>query len=129
MPSSATALAAVAAVQKASFMGRSQIAKDANRVEEAHLFIMFNTVANLGLICWQPDVLGTIESIYNPLHEHLAISTFKTVATAFEYTFMNADLSFLSNYSFLVKLYQSFVFGLMAEKARKEGKATGGIAC
>ncbi|KAE9384010.1 hypothetical protein BT96DRAFT_842951, partial [Gymnopus androsaceus JB14] len=101
---------------------------DANRVEEAHLFIMFNAVANLGLICWQPDVLGTVESIYNALHEHLAISTFKTVATTFGYTSMNANLSFLSNYSFLVKLYRSFVFGLMAEKALKEGKATGGVA-
>lgn len=128
MPASRAALTAVAAAQRASFLGRGQIAKDANRVQEAHLLVMFNAVTNLGLTRWQPDVLGTVESMYNALHEHLAISTFKTVAIAFGYTFMNADLSYLSNFAFLVKLYRSFTFGIMAEKARKEGKVTGGVA-
>jgi len=128
MPNSEAALAAVAAVQRTSFMGRSQIAKDANRIDEGHLLIMFNAIANVGLIRWQPDVLGTVESMYNALHEHLAISTFKTVVTAFGYTFMNADLSFITNYSFLMKLYRSFVFGFMAKQAHKEGKAAGGVA-
>ncbi|KAE9404158.1 hypothetical protein BT96DRAFT_813907 [Gymnopus androsaceus JB14] len=86
---------------------------------------MFNAIGNVGLIHWQPDVLGTVESMYNALHKHLAISTFKTVVTASGYTFMNANLLFITNYSFFMKLYRSFVFGFMAEQACKEGKAAG----
>ncbi|KAF9063628.1 hypothetical protein BDP27DRAFT_1426711 [Rhodocollybia butyracea] len=77
---------------------------------------------------WAPDVLGTVESMYNALHEHLALSTFKVIAASFGYTFMNVDLSFLQNHGFLVKLYRSFVFGHMADKARRESKTPGRVA-
>lgn len=109
-------------------MGRSRIAQDANRLDEAHLRVMFTAVANAGLKRWAPDVLGTVESMYNALHEQLAISTFKVVASSFGYTFMAVNLAFVKNHSFLVSLYRNFVFAYMAGKARKEGRAAGRVA-
>lgn len=105
----------------------SQTAKDVKRIDEEHLITMFNAVANVGLKRWAPDVLGTVESMYNAVHEQLALKTFKKVALAFGYINFSVDLSVLTNYSLLVKLYRSFVFGYMAEKARKEGKTAGRV--
>ncbi|KAF9060013.1 hypothetical protein BDP27DRAFT_1430579 [Rhodocollybia butyracea] len=127
-PASAAALAAVTAVQSSAHMGTSQIAKDTKHIDQDHLLAMFTTISNAGLSRWAPDVLGAVESMYNALHEQLALSTFKNVAASFGYTFMNVDLSFLQNHTFLVKLYRNFVFGYMAEKARKDGKAPGCVA-
>lgn len=127
-PASEAALAAVVKVQRAALMGMGQIAKDVNRIKEIHLQTMFVAIADAGLNRWAPDVLGTVESMYNSLHEELAVSTFQKVAGAFAYTFMNVDLSFIKNYHFLVKLYRSFVFGYMQDKARREGKNAGRVA-
>jgi hypothetical protein len=128
-PASVAALAAVTAVQSSMHMGTSQIAKDTKCIDQDHLLAMFTTSnLNAGLSRWAPDVLGAVESMYNALHEQLALSTFKNVAASFGYMFMNIDLLFLQNHTFLVKLYQNFVFGYMAEKACKDGKAPGHVA-
>lgn len=128
LPASEAARAAATEVQNAAHLGTSQIAKETQRINELHLLSMFNAVANAGLNQWAPDVLGTVESMYNALHEEIAVSTFKNVAASFGYSFMNVDLSFLTNHTFLVKLYRSFVFGYMAQIARRESKSPGRIA-
>ncbi|KAF5348752.1 hypothetical protein D9757_014136 [Collybiopsis confluens] len=127
-PASQAAVAAASSVQQAAHQGTSQIAKETKRVEEAHLLAMFGAVARAGLPRWAPDVFGTPESMYNATHGLLALSTFKNVAASFGYTFLAVDLSYLQNHTFLTKLYRSFVFGHMAEKARQEGKAPGRVA-
>ncbi|KAF5361109.1 hypothetical protein D9757_014399 [Collybiopsis confluens] len=127
-PASQAAVAAASSVQQAAHQGTSQIAKETKRVEEAHLLAMFGAVARAGLLRWAPDVFGTPESMYNATHELLALSTFKNVAASFGYTFLAVALSYLQNHTFLTKLYRSFVFGHMAEKARREGKAPGRVA-
>ncbi|KAF5390397.1 hypothetical protein D9757_005172 [Collybiopsis confluens] len=127
-PASQAAVAAASSVQQAAHQGTSQIAKETKWVEEAHLLAMFGAVARAGLPRWAPDVFGTPESMYNATHELLALSTFKNVAASFGYTFLAVDLSYLQNHTFLTKLYCSFVFGHMAEKAHREGKAPGRVA-
>lgn len=116
-------MAVVQKVQSMAYMGTSQTAKGVQCVNEAHLLSMFIAVANAGL--WAPDVLGNVDSMYNALHQQIAILTFKTVAASFGYTFMNVNLSFLTDHHLLIAIYRNFVFSYMGDKACKEEKTPG----
>lgn len=118
---------AVQAVQAAALLGRSQIAKDVRRIEEEHLYTMFDAIARAGLKRWASDVIGPPRSSYNSLHKHIAISTFKLIATSFGYTHMKVNTANLRDFPFLYKLYDNFVYGYMTEIARKEGVVAGRV--
>jgi hypothetical protein len=84
---------------------------------------MFRTVACLGLRKWAPDVLsGDPESMYNLLHEHIALQTFEQVSGAFSYSHMGANLSCIKDFLLMRKLYRSFVFSYMHCIAKLEAR-------
>ncbi|KAF8233476.1 hypothetical protein L208DRAFT_1556001, partial [Tricholoma matsutake] len=59
------------------------IAANIRHIQECHLLLIFRTVACLGLAKWAPNVLsGDPESMYNLLHEHIALKTFEQVSAA-----------------------------------------------
>jgi len=90
---------------------------------------MFRTVACSGLEHWAPDVLsGDPESMYNLLHEHIALTTFEQVAVAYGYSHMGIDLSFITNFSLLRRLYRNFVFSYMFSLAKAEQRKPGSVA-
>lgn len=108
--------------------GRSRISRNMRRIQEPHLQLMFRTVANLGLERWAPDVLsGDADSMYNLLHEYIALQTFAEVSTAFGYTHMANNLSYLQSPSLLRKLYRSFVFSHFFRIAKLEEKGEGTV--
>ena len=60
---------------------------------------MFRTVSFFGLACWAPDVLSQDpNSMYNLLHEHIALMTFKQVTAGFGYSHLGIDLSLIHNF-------------------------------
>ena len=64
-----------------------------------NLQLMFRTVAVLGLEEWAPDILSCDpDSMYNLLHEHIALITFKQVSGAFGYSHMWLDLSLIHDF-------------------------------
>lgn len=82
------------------------IAANIRRIQECHLLLIFRTVACLGLAKWAPDVLsGDPESMYNLLHEHIALKTFEQVSTAYGYSHMGANLSCVHDFALMRKLY------------------------
>jgi hypothetical protein len=103
----------------------SQTARDAARIGDHHLRLIFNTIANASLTAFAPDVFGNVESMYNLLHEHLAIHTFRAVASAFGYAHCAVNLSLLDDYNLLRSFYRSYIYGHMREQARKEDRAPG----
>jgi len=103
--------------------------KNIQRIPEKHRLLMFRTVACSGLERWAPDVLsGDPESMYNLLHEHIALTTFEQVAIAFGYSHMGINLSFITNFSLLRRLYRSFVFSYMFSLAKAEQRKPGSVA-
>ncbi|KAJ7759717.1 hypothetical protein DFH07DRAFT_918855 [Mycena maculata] len=107
----------------------SSIALDAARIGEQHIIVIFNAIANAGLHAFAPDVFGNVESMYNLLHEHLAIHTFRTVGIAFAYSGFNPITHPLFNdYNLLRSFYRSYIYGHMAEQARKEERDPGRVA-
>ncbi|KAF8225955.1 hypothetical protein L208DRAFT_1407782, partial [Tricholoma matsutake] len=82
------------------------IAANIRCIQECHLLHIFRTVACLGLAKWAPDVLsGDPESMYNLLHEHIALKTSEQVSTAYGYSHMGVNLSCVHDFALMHKLY------------------------
>ncbi|EDR02689.1 uncharacterized protein LACBIDRAFT_332196 [Laccaria bicolor S238N-H82] len=82
---------------------------------------MFRTISFFGLACWAPDVLSQDpNSMYNLLHEHIALVTFEQVAAGFGYSHLGIDLSLICNFTLMRKLYCNFVYSYMHGIAKSE---------
>jgi len=105
------------------------ITNNIKRIPESHLLLMFRSVACLGLQQWAPDVLsGDPESMYNLLHEHIALKTFEQVSGAFGYSHMGTNLSCINDFALMRKFYRNFVFSYMHGIAKSEAKNPGSVA-
>ena len=90
---------------------------------------MFRTVAILRREQWAPDILSCdLDSMYNLLHEHIALVTFEQVSSAFGYSHMGLDLSLLHDFPLMQKLYWSFILNNMYDITKVEVKKPGSIA-
>ncbi|KAJ6466012.1 hypothetical protein C8R47DRAFT_1224145 [Mycena vitilis] len=97
------------------------IATKAGRVVDNHLRVIFNAITVAGLPAFEADCCGNEESLYNLVHEHLAIHTFRAVAMAWAYlTVASFPLRLLDGYDLLRSLYRSYVYGFMGRRARRE---------
>ena len=89
---------------------------------------MFRTVSFFGLARWAPDVLSQDpNSMYNLLHEHIALVTFEQVAAGFGYSHLGIDLSLTHNFVLMRKLYCNFVYSYMLGIAKLENKTPGSV--
>ncbi len=90
---------------------------------------MFQTVAAAGLSRWAPEVFtGNSDSMYNLLHEYIALLTFQQVLDAYGYNHIGALKKFHSDFGLMRKFYHSFVFSYMRGRARAEQKNPGSVA-
>ena len=77
----------------------STTANHIQHINENFLCHMFRTVLFFGLARWAPDVLSQDpNSMYNLLHEHIALVTFEQVAAGFGYSHLGIDLSLIHNF-------------------------------
>ena len=105
------------------------ISHNIKHMSQSNLLLMFRTVAILGLEQWAPDILSCDpDSMYNLLHEHIALITFEQVSSTFSYSHMGLDLSLLHDFPLMRKLYQSFIFNYMYNITKVEAKKPGSIA-
>ncbi|KAJ7321338.1 hypothetical protein DFH08DRAFT_713015, partial [Mycena albidolilacea] len=104
----------------------SQTASDAARVGDHHIHSVYNAIANVGLHVFVPDVFGNPESLYNLAHEHVAIHSFRTIASLFAYSSIyRVDLSLIKDDHLLRRFYRSFIYGHMKDLASKEERRPG----
>ena len=107
----------------------STTANHIQRIDENFLRLMFRTVSFFGLAHWAPDVLSQDpNSMYNLLHEHIALVTFEQVAAGFGYSHLGIDLSLIHNFVLMRKLYRNFVYSYMHGIAKSENKTPGSVA-
>ncbi|EDR04503.1 uncharacterized protein LACBIDRAFT_330689 [Laccaria bicolor S238N-H82] len=99
----------------------STTANHIQRIDESFLCLMFRTISFFGLARWAPDVLSQDpNSMYNLLHEHIALVTFEQVAAGFGYSHLGIDLSLIRNSVLMRKLYCNFVYSYMHGIAKSE---------
>ena len=90
---------------------------------------MFRSVSHFGLERWAPDIMSSDpDSMYNLLHEHIALIKFEQVASTFGYSHLGINLQLVQNFVLLRKLYRNFVFSHMCKLAKLEAKSPGSIA-
>jgi hypothetical protein len=106
----------------------STISKNIKKMAETNLLFMFRSVAASGLQRWAPDIhSGNPSSMYNLLHEHIALATFLQVSSAFGYSHLGNNLSFIHNFSLMRKLYRNFVYAYMCGISKSEAKEPGSV--
>ena len=97
------------------------------QIPEDHLLFMHCVVATLGLPRWNPDILSTDpNSMYNILHEQLAIQTFQNVMIAHGYAHFGINHGKMK-LSLLKQFYHSFVYGRMQDLVKHELKVPGSV--
>ncbi|KAJ3831370.1 hypothetical protein F5878DRAFT_729669 [Lentinula raphanica] len=126
---SAEALAKVQDVKRLAWLASSsKTSQNIQRVEDVFLERLFSSVAAIGLEFWNPDVAGgSPESLYNSIHEHIAITTFQVLLSAFAYRVLAPDMSLAKNYVLCRQIYQHFVFHYIGKKMRKEARKPGSL--
>jgi hypothetical protein len=108
---------------------RGLIATNIKRIPEPLLLMMFRTVASYGLREWKPDLLsGDASSMYNFLHETIALLTFEQATAAFGYAHIGMNMNNVRDYPLLRKFYRNYVFSYMMKIAKLEAKTTGAVA-
>ncbi|KAF9455477.1 hypothetical protein BDZ94DRAFT_1366458 [Collybia nuda] len=108
----------------ASLPEGSLISNNIKRIAKPFLLLLFRAVASLGLRRWAPDVLSADpESLYNLLHEHIALTTFERVSSAYGYAHTGLILSCIHDFPLMRKLYRNFVFAYMHKIAKSEEKS------
>ncbi|KAJ6573794.1 hypothetical protein DFH09DRAFT_865130, partial [Mycena vulgaris] len=75
-----------------------------------------------------PDVLSNFGSMYNRVHERIAIKTFQEVAISHCYSRLSPDLTNLGNMQLLEKFYRNYIFSYIYGLAKKEMKAAGSLS-
>ena len=97
------------------------------RIPEDHLLFMHCTVATLGLLRWNPDILSTNpNSMYNILHEQLALQTFQNVVISHGYAHFGINHRKMK-LLLLKQFYRSFVYGRMRDLAKRKLKVPGSV--
>jgi hypothetical protein len=80
----------------------SIISNNIKRIDEFHLLTIFQAVANLGLRRWAPDVLsGNANSMYNLIHEQIALQTFSQISALYGYSHVGNNLSLVNKFSLI----------------------------
>lgn len=114
-------------LRKSLQLDNSYISANINQISEDHLFTMFGAVTAAGLFRWAPDVLGDPDSIYNIVHENIAMVTFRQISAAYGYTFMENNLEMAQRVVVLKVLYRNFVFSYFQNLAKKEARKSGSV--
>ncbi|KAF7318035.1 hypothetical protein HMN09_00310900 [Mycena chlorophos] len=111
----------------AKLKGRSNaIATSLQRISPAHWGSVFAAIGRSGLSRFHPDVFGPVDSVYNQVHRHLAITTFDSITSGL--TVPGVNTSFSSNLTLLADMYDNFVYVTLAESAHLEAHNPGSVA-
>ena len=88
---------------------------------------MFEGIAKAGLKSFCPDILGSPESIYNQIHQHIALETFSVTVQLGGYNSMGLNPHLLSKPALLNEWYQSYLFKYQKDLAKRELKIPGSM--
>ncbi|KAJ6591802.1 hypothetical protein DFH09DRAFT_907103 [Mycena vulgaris] len=94
-------------------------------MSDEDLDTIYSVIIVSGIINWNPDVLGSPDSMYNIAHEHIAIRTFQVVCAAHRYSRLGPNLKSLMDRVLLTGFYRNFVFSYILKLVKAEMKEPG----
>ncbi|MBW0543837.1 hypothetical protein O181_083552 [Austropuccinia psidii MF-1] len=105
--------------------GRKKVGRAIVNVQEFFILYIKALLAKLGIRRWAPALDEPIDTLYNEACRISAIQTFRQVAVAGAYQYMNINLRFLNNIGLLEATYNHFVHYLQTKIWKRETKESG----
>ncbi|KAJ6463052.1 hypothetical protein C8R47DRAFT_1238749 [Mycena vitilis] len=104
------------------------IANDIARIPEAHLATVFTMILKAGLQGFCPDLDGPVQSTYNQLHRHLAVSGFQFLSSSLAMCTLEVNLQVAEDTDLLCDMYDNYVYGTLAQKTKMERRRPGSLS-
>ncbi len=108
-------------------VGSSRVSGNITFIADRDREFIFQCVAAAGLKCFAPDIMGSCESMYNLVHERVAIHTFQTIAAMGGYAFMGCAINFTKMPALMTQMYRSFQYSRLKGIVLKELKQPGRV--
>ncbi|KAJ6559982.1 hypothetical protein B0H19DRAFT_1069691 [Mycena capillaripes] len=103
------------------------IANDIARIPENHLATVFTMILKAGLKSFCPDLEGPVQSKYNQLHRHLAVSGFQFLSSSFALAALDVNAKVAEDSELLGDMYDNYAYGTLAQKTRMERRRPGSL--
>jgi hypothetical protein len=103
------------------------IANDIARIPENHLATVFTMILKAGLKGFCPDLEGPVQSKYNQLHRHLAVSGFQFLSSSFALAALEVNAKIAEDSELLGDMYDNYTYGTLAQKTRMERRRPGSL--
>ncbi|KAJ7732742.1 hypothetical protein DFH07DRAFT_968314 [Mycena maculata] len=104
------------------------IANDIAQIPGPHLVTVFTMILKAGLQGFCPDVEGPVQSAYNQLHHHLAVSGFRFLASLFALAALDVNVQISKDTSLLNNMFDHYVYGTLAQRTRMETRHPGSLS-
>ncbi|KAJ7429292.1 hypothetical protein B0H11DRAFT_2266215 [Mycena galericulata] len=103
------------------------IANDIARIPETHLATVFTMILKAGLRGFCPDLEGPVQSKYNQLHRHLAVSGFQFLSSSFALSALDVNAKVADDTDLLCDMYDHYTYGTLAQKTKMERRRPGSL--
>ncbi|KAJ7894963.1 hypothetical protein B0H14DRAFT_2558989 [Mycena olivaceomarginata] len=104
------------------------IANDIACIPEVYLASVFTMIMKASLQSFCPDLEGPVQSNYNQLHRHLAVSGFQFFATSFALGALDVNIKVADDTMLLFDMYDNYVYGTLAQKTKMERHRPGSVS-
>ncbi|KAJ7327476.1 heterokaryon incompatibility protein Het-C-domain-containing protein [Mycena albidolilacea] len=104
------------------------IANDIARIPENHLATVFTMILKAGLKGFCPDLEGPVQSKYNQLYRHLAVSGFQFLSSSFALAALEVNTKIAEDSELLGDMYDNYTYGTLAQKTRMERRRPGSLS-
>ncbi|KAF8173147.1 hypothetical protein K438DRAFT_1772251 [Mycena galopus ATCC 62051] len=84
-------------------------------------------VLKAGLKGFCPDLEGPVQSTYNQLHRHLAVSGFQFLSASFALCALEVNSKVAEDTDLLCDMYDNYTYGTLAQKTKMERRRPGSL--
>jgi hypothetical protein len=103
----------------------NSLAKDVARVEDKTFSLLYTMLDQYKLDEFMPDLIGSQSSRYNNAHRTFAIDSFQQACAGGGYRNFEVLQEYCNDNKTMARIYDSYVFGTLHERARKEARDPG----
>jgi hypothetical protein len=93
-----------------------------------HLASVFTMILKAGLQGFCPNYEGPVQSNYNELHRHLAVSGFQFLAESYTLSALEVDNKVAANTELLCDMYNNYTYRTLGQKTKMERRRPGSLA-
>ncbi|OAV94202.1 hypothetical protein PTTG_01835 [Puccinia triticina 1-1 BBBD Race 1] len=106
-------------------LSQSKAAKSVGHLSDSYVCYIKSALVCFGLQVWSPNLEENSDSFYNSACRISAIASFRQIAAAGAYNYVNINLAEINNVRCLIEAFNHFVFFHSANRYKKEIQSAG----